>query len=41
MVGCEGAADGDREVEMDVVADDRRVADGEAEALGSPDELLG
>ena len=26
---------------MDVVAHDRRVADGEAEALGSPDELLG
>jgi len=41
MVRCEGAADRDGEVEMDVVANDRLVVDGEAEALGPLDELLG
>src|SRR5207244_11239830 len=40
MIGCEGAADRDGEVEMDVLVRDRRVADGATEAFGSPDERL-
>ena len=40
MIGCERAADGDREVEGGALVGDRRIADGETEALRSPDELI-
>ena len=40
-VGCEGTPDRDRELDADVPVNDRGLADGDAEALGPPDELVG